>query len=624
MPGKGTTPDSQYNRHRKRGGNSLFESEARFRAAFEQTAVAMSITDMHGKWLNLNPVYTKMLGYTREELLQKDFRQITHPEDRSDDIEIVKKITSGELEEFTKEKRYLHKDGSVVWGRVHLSVIKDNQGKPQNIIATIEDITVRKQAEKALKESEQRFRMLADNIPNLCWMADGEGWIYWYNSQWYEYTGTTPEQMEGWGWQSVHDPEILPFVVEKWKTSLQNVEPFEMVFPLKGADGEFRPFLTRVVPVQTGEEATPQWFGTNTEITNLRNAEAKLQYQNSLLEALQEVSPLGILVVSPTGKMEVFNHKFARMWKFPAEIMDAQLDAFALQTAREQLVDSENFIRKVLECYKNRGTNQEKLYFKDGRIFYRYGSPINGDGGENYGYVWFFQDITEQENLVKQKDEFIGIASHELKTPLASIKAIVQLMEHLIQSGSYDQLNKLIGKANLQVNKLSTLINDLLDVSKIQFGKIEYSFTEFKISEIIEDSVEQASIQSSKHKIKVEGDANVAMFGDKLRLEQVMTNLLSNAVKYSPDANEVVISILRINGELEVAVRDFGIGISKEEATQLFNRFYRSRNLTNQFKGIGLGLYISYEIIKRHNGRIWAESEGAGQGSVFKFRLPLH
>ncbi|UII32251.1 PAS domain S-box protein [Fulvivirga ulvae] len=599
-------------------------SDVGFMAIFEKVAVAMSITDMHGKWLHLNSVFTKMLGYTREELLQKDFRQITHPEERSDDIGIVKKIISGEVDEFTKEKRYLHKSGSVVWGKVHLSVIKDKQGRAQNIIATIEDITARKQAEKALKESEQRFRMLADNIPNLCWVADREGWIYWYNSQWYEYTGTTPEQMEGWGWQSVHDPEILPVVVEKWKTSLQNVVPFEMVFPIKGADGEFRPFLTRVVPVQTGEEATLQWFGTNTEITALRNVEAKLQYQNSLLKALQEVSPLGILVVAPSGKMEVFNQMFAWMWKFPAEIMDTQLDAFALQTAREQLIDSENFIKKVLQCYKNREINQEKLYFKDGRIFYRHGSPINGDGGRNYGYVWFFQDITEQENLVKQKDEFIGIASHELKTPLTGVKAIVQLMEHLIQSGSYDQLNKLVGKANLQVNKLSTLINDLLDVSKIQFGKIEYSFTAFKISEVIEDSVEQALIHSSKHKIKVEGNTNITIFGDKIRLEQVMTNLLSNAVKYSPDANEVVISVLRLRGELEVAVRDFGIGISKEEATQLFSRFYRSRNLTNQFKGIGLGLYISYEIIKRHNGKIWAESEGAGKGSVFKFRLPLH
>ena len=122
---------------------------------------------------------------------------------------------------------------------------------------------------------DAEFRLLADNIPTLCWLANGDGYIVWYNKRWHEYAGTTPEQMEGWGWQTVHDPERLPAVLERWKNSIATGEPFEMTFPLRGADGVFRPFHTRVQPVRGPSGAVVRWFGVNTEITALWESEAR-------------------------------------------------------------------------------------------------------------------------------------------------------------------------------------------------------------------------------------------------------------------------------------------------------------------------------------------------------------
>ncbi len=132
-------------------------------------------------------------------------------------------------------------------------------------------------SEEALKESETQFRTFADAIPQLCWMANADGWISWYNQRWYEYTGATPKQMEGWGWQSVHDPVALPGVMDKWRASIATGNPFEMVFPLRGADGVFRPFLTRGMPVLDGEGKVVRWFGTNTDITEQKRSEEELE-----------------------------------------------------------------------------------------------------------------------------------------------------------------------------------------------------------------------------------------------------------------------------------------------------------------------------------------------------------
>ena len=154
--------------------------------------------------------------------------------------------------------------------------MRDAEGNLIMAVMTSEDVTLRKQVEQALRESEAQFRTLANAIPQLCWMANADGWVTWYNERWYQYTGSSFERTEGWGWQSLHDPEVLPQVLERWKGSIATGQPFDMAFPLRGSDGVFRPFLTRVMPVKDAEGKVVRWFGTNTDISAQKKAEAAL------------------------------------------------------------------------------------------------------------------------------------------------------------------------------------------------------------------------------------------------------------------------------------------------------------------------------------------------------------
>jgi PAS domain S-box-containing protein len=190
--------------------------------------------------------------------------------------------------------------------------------------------------QEALRESEEQFRILADAIPQLCWMANPDGGIFWYNQRWYGYTGATPEQMEGWGWQSVHDPEMLPRVLEQWKASIATGEPFEMVFPLRGADGVFRPFLTRVMPVKGAQGEVVRWFGTNTDITAQKLAEEALRSSQAKLQGIIDSAMDAIISVNEQQRIVVFNRAAELVFQCKAsEAVGSTLDRFIPKSLRE-------------------------------------------------------------------------------------------------------------------------------------------------------------------------------------------------------------------------------------------------------------------------------------------------
>ena len=221
----------------------------------------------------------------------------------------------------------------------------------------------------------------------------------------------------------------------------------------------------------------------------------------------------------------------------------------------------------------------------------------------------------------QKKDEFIGVASHELKTPLTSIKAYLQLLEKIEE----EQPNKTyLKKAQDNVAKLQQLIFDLLDVSKIQAGQLRLDIKEFDIDQLVDECVNDARLNSTHHHvIRLDGRAGRLIKADRQRIEQVLINLLSNAIKYSPTGvKDIIVDTQKVGTEVIVSIKDFGVGVPKSEEKKIFERFYRSSGNLFGISGFGLGLYICNEIIKRHNGRLWLESE-EGKGSTFSFALPL-
>lgn len=240
------------------------------------------------------------------------------------------------------------------------------------------------------------------------------------------------------------------------------------------------------------------------------------------------------------------------------------------------------------------------------------------DKGEILQWVGTSTDIEEQKENDQRKDEFLSIASHELKTPLTSIKAFNQLMARSEPEG---KLSKFLDKSAEHIFRLERLIADLLDVTKINAGQLRYNFEEFPIREVLLHAKENFQYNDT-HEIMVENSADVIVKGDRFRLEQVLDNLIGNAIKYSPKADRVVISSTCDDDNLIVSVQDFGIGIEAEKIDKLFDRYYRVDNTAMRFEGLGLGLYISNEIIKRHQGNMWIESE-PGKGSTFFMKLPI-
>ena len=222
--------------------------------------------------------------------------------------------------------------------------------------------------------------------------------------------------------------------------------------------------------------------------------------------------------------------------------------------------------------------------------------------------------------LDAKKNEFISMASHELKTPLTSIKGYIQLLE--IQLQDKGDAYKYIIKTSSAVNRLQQLIEDLLDVSRIQAGRLKFNMSEFNLADILTGAIEEVQHVAPKYTIAITSMPAAKITGDKNRIIQVVMNLLNNAIKYSPDANKIEIHAIESDDKITVSIKDFGIGIPTEHHSKIFERFHRVSEEPN-FTGLGIGLYISNEIIQRHNGSMWVKSS-PGEGSTFYFSLPRH
>jgi len=248
--------------------------------------------------------------------------------------------------------------------------------------------------------------------------------------------------------------------------------------------------------------------------------------------------------------------------------------------------------------------------------------PLRNDDGKIILWVGAATDIEEQKREMERKDEFIGIASHELKTPLTSLKGYLQLIASYKKEDLPPIVKTYIDKAIISINKLQHLVNDLLDVSKIQAGRLEYGLKQVDISELVRQCIENAVHIYPAYEFKNEAQPNLVINGNAERLEQVLMNLINNAVKYSPNNKEVIVRAIQFKDSVRVSVTDFGIGLSAEQIDRIFERFYRVEDKKYMTSGLGMGLYISTEIINAHNGKISVQSE-PGKGSTFYFELPL-
>ncbi len=480
---------------RKSTEAALFESEKRLRLATEAANMYTWDVDLLGRTLLHSENAGHIIGFPLPETLAGFWATLHH-----EDVAKVKQAfaqVGAHGGEFMLECRMVNPfTHEAVWVFSAAVAIMGTSGLPARVVGITQNITSQKQAAEALKQSEEKFRTLANNISQLAWMTDAAGRIFWYNQRWYDYTGTNAQDMERGGWQRLHHPDYVKQTVEKMRACFQSGETWEDTFPLRGRDGTYRWFLSHAVPIRDEYGAIVRWFGTNT-------------------------------------------------------------------------------------------------------------------------------DVTEQKQLEQQKDDFIGVASHELKTPVTSLKGYAQILERRFLQDGDARSADLLHKMGVQINKLAGLVEDLLDVTKIENGQMVFHYSTFDLNTLIGEIVEETQHAATRHTIVQNLAQSVALHADRERIGQVLTNLLTNAIKYAPRTETVLVKTQLTAEAIITSVQDFGIGISKEKLPHLFKRFYRVEGESQRtYPGLGLGLYISAECIKRHQGKIWVESQ-EGQGTTVCFSLAL-
>ena len=381
---------------RRQAEAAVRQSESRYRSLFDTMIEGFCIIEVifdgrekpvDYRFLEVNPAFETQTGlHNAQGKLMRDLA----PEHEAQWFEMYGRIArSGEPARFVNEAKALDR-----WFEV--SAYRVGGSESRKVAILFNDITEHKRAEKLLRESEDRFRTLANAMPQLAWIGRPDGHLVWYNQRWYQYTGTTPKQMEGWGWQSVHDPDELPKVLERWKASIATGEPFEMTFPLRGADGHFRPFLTRGYPLKDKDGRILQWFGTNTDITELKQAEEEIQRSQQLLQAIIDNSPALIYVKDLEGRITIANQALGDAVGMPAQDI---LGKTSREFIRDPAAGEAHMANDRLIVASGQPLTVEEA--TPGHVFLSVKFPLRDAQGGIFGTGGVSTDITERKQTEK-------------------------------------------------------------------------------------------------------------------------------------------------------------------------------------------------------------------------------
>lgn len=358
------------------------------------------------------------------------------------------------------------------------------------------------------------------------------------------------------------------------------------------------------------------------DITQLKGYQQELEKIQMYYKRLFETDIIGIVFAgykgSLFGKFIDANDYFLKLLGYTKKELQSGKVRWDTITPPEFIKQDQKALKELAETGECEPYEKEYISKSGKRIPIYLGIAVIPNTEYCIAYIL---DISERKQLESQKDDFLAIASHELKTPVTSLKAFAQVLENRFEKAGDKKTADLLKKMDIQIDKMTSLISDLLDVTKIHLGKLDYNMESFRLDLLIGEIIENVQTTAVKHKIITEGSVKKMVKGDKDRIGQVLTNLLTNAIKYSPDSDRVLVRIKSTKKHAVVTVKDFGIGINQEHQKRIFERFYRvSSSNEKTYPGLGIGLYISHEIIKRHGGKMSVGSKYK-EGSEFSFTL---
>jgi PAS domain S-box-containing protein len=512
---------------------ALQESEVRFRATFEQAAVGLAHVALDGRWLRVNQKLCEIVDYSCEELLGLTFQEITYADDLETDLKYVRQLLAGEIKTFSIEKRYIRKDGSPVWINLTVSLLREtdkislhrNQEEPKYFIAVVEDISERKQSEQALRESEERFHIMADTAPVMIWMSGLDKLCTYFNQGWLEFSGRTMEQELGNGWAEGVHPEDMERCLETYTTAFDARQNFIMEYRLRRFDGEYRWILDTGTPRFHSDGSFAGYIGSCTDISE----------QQAALHERQQ-----------------------------AELV--------LQKRAEELTRLNTILGQTTTMLQKR--NQEL-------------------------------------------DQFAYVASHDLKAPLRAIASLSEwleedLKEQLPEENRY-QMRLLRGR----VGRMETLINGLLEYSRI--GRVQIQSSLVDVGVLLREVIDSLQPPSTFNINVVQGMPT--FMTKQLPLQQVFANLIENAIgHHSRSDGQVKISVQDRGRYYEFTVADDGPGIAPEYHHKVF-AIFQTLEARDSKENTGIGLAIVKKIVEAEGGTITIEPVSE-PGSTFRFTWP--
>jgi len=493
--------------------------------------------------------------------------------------------------------------------------------------------------------SQQRFRFLAESIPQMVWTADASGWVDYFSPAWFDYTGLTLEQSQGRGWQNTIHPDDRPRSIEVWTQAVGMGTNYDIEHRLRRADGIYHWHITRALPMRDDNGQVVRWFGTCTDITDRKQAEEALRESEELKQRILDSSKDCIKVLALNSEILYINTGGLCL----LEIDDSRSILNTLWADRWQGEDYEK-AKTAIAAATAGDIGQFQGYLPSAKGTPKWWdsmiTPVRDASGQVVQLVAISRDITEakrieveREQVLRReqaarevaeranrlKDEFLAVLSHELRSPLNPILGWSRLLQDrkLDAARTTHALETIERNAKLQVQ----LIDDLLDVSRILQGKLSLNVAPVNLATTITAALETVRLAAAAKTIQIQTilEPEVGqVLGDSGRLQQVIWNLLSNAVKFTPPGGRVEIRLEQVEAEAQITVSDTGKGIPRNFLPHVFEYFRQADSATTrQFGGLGLGLAIVRQIVELHGGTVRADSSGEGQGATFTVKFPL-